>query len=65
MTITVRLITSQPCFNTNEDPTTQVEQLRMQLTDLHVQLGYKKRGLAEDALCCSGVASISDVHTMP
>ena len=37
----------QPALLTNEDPTTQVEQLKMQLTDLHVQLGDKERGLAD------------------
>ena len=34
----------QPALVTNEDPTTQVEQLEMQLTDLHVQLGDKESG---------------------
>ena len=37
----------QPALVTNEDPTTQVEQLKMQLTDLHVQLRDKERGLAD------------------
>ena len=52
----------QPALVTNEDPTTQVEQLKMQ-----VQLGdCQGKGTcrrAEEAPCCSGVAS--DVHTCP
>ena len=37
----------QPALVTNEDPTTQVEQLKIQLTDLHVQLGDTEKGLAD------------------
>ena len=39
----------QPALVTkfNEEPTTQVEQLKMQPTDLHVQLRNKERGLAD------------------
>ena len=37
----------QPALVTNEHPTTQVEQLKMQHTDLHVQLRDKEKGLAD------------------
>ena len=37
----------QPALVTTEDPTTQVEQLKMQLTDLHVQLGDREMVLAD------------------
>ena len=42
-----RVPNHQPAPVTNQEPTAQVEQLKTQLTDLHVQLGDKERGLQE------------------
>ena len=45
----------QPAPITNQDPTAQVEQLKTQLTDLHVQLGDKERGVQEQEQACCGI----------